>query len=58
MAAGSISQAFHELQAGPDERSGLDALAGTPAADFELHCEELLCHLDDALRTIAVSTAK
>jgi DNA-directed RNA polymerase specialized sigma24 family protein len=40
--------------AGPDERAGLDALAGTPAADFDLHCEELLGQLDDELRTFAV----
>jgi len=40
--------------AGPDERAGLDALAGTPAADFDLHCEELLGQLDDELRVFAV----
>ena len=40
--------------AGPDEREGLNALAGTPAVDFDLHCEELLAQLDDELRTIAV----
>jgi len=40
--------------AGPDERAGLDALAGTPAADFDLHCEELLGRLDNELRSIAV----
>ena len=40
--------------AGPDERAGLDALAGTPAVDFDLHCEELLAQLDNELRTIAL----
>ncbi len=40
--------------AGPDDRAGLDALAHAPAADFDLHCEELLGQLDDELRTIAV----
>jgi RNA polymerase sigma factor (sigma-70 family) len=39
---------------GPEERAGLDALAGTPATDFDVHCEELLGQLDDELRTFAV----
>ncbi|HZZ80298.1 MAG TPA: ECF-type sigma factor [Gemmataceae bacterium] len=40
--------------AADDERPGLDALAGTPAADFDLHCQEMLAPLDDELRTIAI----
>lgn len=40
--------------AGPDDRAGLDALADAPAADFDLHCEEMLGQLDDELRTVAL----
>jgi RNA polymerase sigma factor (sigma-70 family) len=40
--------------AGPDDRAGLDALQGAPAADFDLHCEEMLAQLDDELRTFAI----
>lgn len=39
---------------GADDRAGLDALAATSAADFDLHCEDLLGRLDDDLRTFAV----
>ncbi len=37
-----------------DDRTTLDALAAGPAADFDLHCEELLCRLDEELRTFAL----
>jgi DNA-directed RNA polymerase specialized sigma24 family protein len=41
--------------AGPDDLAALDALAARPAADFDLHCEELLGQLhDDELRTVAL----
>jgi DNA-directed RNA polymerase specialized sigma24 family protein len=37
-----------------DDRAGLEALAAGPAADFDLHCEELLGRLDEELRTFAM----
>lgn len=40
--------------AGTDDQAGLDALAGSPAGDFDLHCEELLGQLEGEERTIAL----
>jgi RNA polymerase sigma factor (sigma-70 family) len=37
-----------------DDRAGLDALAHAPAAEFDLHCAEMLAQLDDQLRTVAL----
>jgi RNA polymerase sigma factor (sigma-70 family) len=37
-----------------DDRKALDTLQGTPAADFDIHCDELLAKLDEELRSIAI----
>jgi DNA-directed RNA polymerase specialized sigma24 family protein len=39
---------------GADDQGGLDALAGSPAGIFDIHCEELLGQLDEEERTIAL----